>query len=196
MFKDYGCAGCSLSVVQIYFFPSFLPSGPSSADQLPVAIVLNCERRKGSPSTMIPSTFRLCLPAFLAFLCATQAASKSTGEHHNEHPRPPPTKHCTVQHNHNGADDSANILKAFKDCATDSVITFLPANYSAFTPITLAGLSTFSLPPLTQTLTRVDNVVIHLNGNLLLPNNITKIQQEMNVTTNPPNVSLFVLAVS
>jgi hypothetical protein len=145
MIKDYGCAGmfaqCGANILL-----SFLPSGPSSADQLPVAIVLNCERRKGSPSTMIPSTFRLCLTAFLALLCATQAASKSiaTGEHHNQHPRPPPTKHCTVQHNHNGADDSANILKAFKDCATDSVITFLPTNYSAFTPITLAGLSTFS----------------------------------------------------
>ncbi|KAJ7938206.1 pectin lyase fold/virulence factor, partial [Mycena leptocephala] len=115
--------------------------------------------------------FRLCLTAFLALLCATQAASKSTGEHHNEHPR---------RHLQNIAQSSipqrgrrlANILKAFKDCATDSVITFLPANYSAFTPITLAGLN---------------NVVVHLNGNLLLPNNITKIQQEMNVTTNPPN---------
>ncbi|KAJ7822451.1 pectin lyase fold/virulence factor [Mycena leptocephala] len=122
---------------------------------------------------MIPSMFRLCLTTFLALLCAIPAASKSTGEHHHDqHPRPPPTKHCTVQHNHNGADDSANILKAFKDCATDSVITFLPANYSAYTPITLAGLN---------------NVVIHLNGNLLLPNNITKVQQEINVTTNQPS---------
>ncbi|KAF7345078.1 Glycoside hydrolase family 28 protein [Mycena venus] len=114
---------------------------------------------------------RLCLAAFLAFLCATPpAASKFTGQHHP--PPPPPTKHCTVQHNHNGTDDSAHILKAFKDCATDSVITFLPANYSAYTPITLAGLN---------------NVIIHLNGNLLLPNNITKVQQEINVTTNQPS---------
>ncbi|KAJ7859017.1 pectin lyase fold/virulence factor [Mycena olivaceomarginata] len=108
------------------------------------------------------------LTAFLAFLCATPGESKFTGQHHPSLPR----KHCTVQHNHNGADNSAHILKAFKDCATDSVITFLPANYSAYTPITLAGLN---------------NVVIHLNGNLLLPNNITKVQQEISVTTNQPN---------
>ncbi|KAJ7229494.1 pectin lyase fold/virulence factor [Mycena rebaudengoi] len=111
---------------------------------------------------------RLYLTTFLAFLCATPGESKFTGQH----PPPLPRKHCTVQHNHNGADDSPHILKAFKDCATDSVITFLPANYSAYTPITLAGLK---------------NVVIHLNGYLLLPNNITKVQQEMSVTTNQPN---------
>ncbi|KAJ6542736.1 pectin lyase fold/virulence factor [Mycena capillaripes] len=120
-------------------------------------------------STMVSSPSRLCLTAFLAFLWATPAASKFTAEHH-DHPRP--LKHCTVEHNRNGADDSAHILKAFKDCATDSVITFLPANYSAYTPITLAGLN---------------NVVIHLNGNLLLPNNITKVQQEINATTNQPS---------
>ncbi|KAJ6615428.1 pectin lyase fold/virulence factor [Mycena sp. CBHHK59/15] len=84
----------------------------------------------------------------------------------------PPTKHCTVQHNRNGADDTSNILKAFKECSTDSVITFLPANYSAYTPITLAGL---------------DNVIIRLNGNLLLPNNMTKVQNEITVTTNQPS---------
>ncbi|KAJ7242664.1 pectin lyase fold/virulence factor [Mycena rebaudengoi] len=113
---------------------------------------------------------RLYLTAFLAFLCATPGESKFTGQH------PPllPRKHCTVQHNHNGADDSAHILKAFKDCATDSVVTFLPANYSAYTPITLAGLTNrqhrhpFERKP-------------------VLPNNITKLQQEMSVTTNQPN---------
>ncbi|KAJ7160702.1 putative endopolygalacturonase, partial [Mycena filopes] len=31
------------------------------------------------------------------------------------------------------------------------------------------------------------NVVIHLNGNLLLPNNITKVQHEINITTNQPS---------
>ncbi|KAJ7794678.1 pectin lyase fold/virulence factor [Mycena olivaceomarginata] len=117
------------------------------------------------------------LTAFLAFLCATPGESKFTGQHHPSLPR----KHCTVQHNHNGADNSAHILKAFKDCATDSVITFLPANYSAYTPITLAGLN---------------NVVIHLNGNLLLPNNITKVQQEISVTTNQPNVCFFALVIA
>ncbi|KAJ7200260.1 pectin lyase fold/virulence factor [Mycena rebaudengoi] len=120
---------------------------------------------------------RLYLTAFLAFLCATPGESKFTGQH----PPPLPRKHCTVQHNHNGADDSAHILKASKDCATDSVITFLPANYSAYTPITLAGLN---------------NVVIHLNRNLLLPNNITKVQQEMSVTTNQPNVCFFPFVIT
>jgi galacturan 1,4-alpha-galacturonidase len=37
--------------------------------------------------------------------------------------------------------------------------------------------------------TMLDNVVIHLNGNLVLPNNITKVQQEINVTTNQPSVA-------
>ncbi|KAJ7145795.1 pectin lyase fold/virulence factor [Mycena epipterygia] len=119
---------------------------------------------------MIPSlTSRLCLAALIGFLCAIPASSKITGDWH--HP-PPPTKLCTVKHNRNGADDSENILKAFKDCSTNSIITFSPANYSAYTPITLAGL---------------DNVIIHLNGNLLLPNNITKVQHEINITTNQPS---------
>ncbi|KAJ7041156.1 pectin lyase fold/virulence factor [Mycena alexandri] len=103
---------------------------------------------------------------FVAFLCTTSAAA-------NSHRKPrAPTKRCTVKHNHDGADDTANILKAFRDCATDSVITFAATNYSAYTPITLAGL---------------DNVVIHLDGNLLLPNNLTKVQHEINITTNQPS---------
>ncbi|KAJ7793013.1 hypothetical protein B0H14DRAFT_2623284 [Mycena olivaceomarginata] len=124
---------------------------------------------------------RLYLTAFLAFLCAVATASTQlTGQHHP----PPPTKHCTVQKNRNGADDSANILKAFTDCATNSIITFLPTNYSAFTPITLAGLTDAVE---VDYRTMLDNVVIHLNGNLVLPNNITKVQQEINVTTNQPS---------
>ncbi|KAJ7789565.1 pectin lyase fold/virulence factor [Mycena olivaceomarginata] len=87
----------------------------------------------------------------------------SVSHYERGHHPPPPTKHCTVQKNRNGADDSANILKAFTDCATNSIITFLP-----------------------QTIRH--NVVIHLNGNLVLPNNITKVQQEINVTTNQPSI--------
>ncbi|KAJ6526620.1 pectin lyase fold/virulence factor [Mycena vulgaris] len=113
------------------------------------------------------STSRLCL--LIGLLCASPAASNISEDRH--HP-PPPTKHCTVKHNRNGADDSVNILKAFMDCSTNSIITFLPANYSVYTPITLAGLN---------------NVVIYLNGNLLLPNNITKVQHEINITTNQPS---------
>jgi hypothetical protein len=48
---------------------------------------------------------------------------------------------CAVQRHTNGSDDSEFILKAFQDCMVDSVITFEKANYSAFTPISLTGLS-------------------------------------------------------
>jgi hypothetical protein len=48
---------------------------------------------------------------------------------------------CTVQRHTNGSDDSGFILQAFQDCMVDSVITFEKANYSAFTPISLTGLS-------------------------------------------------------
>ena len=50
---------------------------------------------------------------------------------------------CTVEYSGDGVtDDSPAILKAFTECAVDSVITFAPANYSAYTPITLNNLST------------------------------------------------------
>ena len=50
---------------------------------------------------------------------------------------------CTVEYSGDGVtDDSPAIIKAFTECAVDSVITFAPANYSAYTPITLANLST------------------------------------------------------
>ncbi|KAJ7682867.1 pectin lyase fold/virulence factor [Mycena rosella] len=114
---------------------------------------------------MTISTSRLCLTALIGFLCVIPTASKIKGDWN--HP-PPPTKYCTVKHNRNGADDSANILKAFTACSTNSIITFLPANYSAYTPVTLAGLTMLCLT------SAADNVIIHLNGNLLLPNNITK----------------------
>ncbi|TFK37604.1 pectin lyase fold/virulence factor [Crucibulum laeve] len=77
---------------------------------------------------------------------------------------------CSVEHADDATkDDSSSILKAFKDCAQDSTITFAQANYSAYTPITLAGLK---------------NVTVLLNGNLNLPNNISRIQHEINITQN------------
>ena len=49
---------------------------------------------------------------------------------------------CTVERSNDDAvDDSAFILDAFTKCAEDSVITFSKANYSAYTPVTLANLS-------------------------------------------------------
>lgn len=49
---------------------------------------------------------------------------------------------CTVDRSNDDAvDDSASIVDAFAKCAEDSVITFTKANYSAYTPITLANLS-------------------------------------------------------
>ncbi|KAJ7581561.1 pectin lyase fold/virulence factor [Mycena floridula] len=79
---------------------------------------------------------------------------------------------CTVSRNVNGSDDSHFILQAFTDCASDSVITFSKANYSALTPVSLTGLK---------------NVTIMLNGNLNLPNNISAVQQAINVTKNQPS---------
>ncbi|KAF9054257.1 pectin lyase fold/virulence factor [Panaeolus papilionaceus] len=77
---------------------------------------------------------------------------------------------CTIPVSGDGiTDDSPAILKAFTDCQKDSIITFAPANYSAFTPISLTGLS---------------NVTVRLNGNLLLPSNITRVQQAINATQN------------
>ncbi|KDR74055.1 hypothetical protein GALMADRAFT_212234 [Galerina marginata CBS 339.88] len=80
---------------------------------------------------------------------------------------------CTVAHSgDDSTDDSSSILKAFTDCASDSVITFQQANYSAYTPVSLTNLK---------------NVTILLNGNLNLPNNISRVQHEINVTLNQPS---------
>ncbi|KIY61614.1 glycoside hydrolase family 28 protein [Cylindrobasidium torrendii FP15055 ss-10] len=76
---------------------------------------------------------------------------------------------CTVDHNDDGSDDTEHILKAFSDCKENSVITFQAANYSAYTPASFEGLK---------------NVTIHLEGNLLLPNNISAVQLAINETEN------------
>jgi hypothetical protein len=51
------------------------------------------------------------------------------------------SKECTVANN-GGTDDTEHILAAFTDCQTDSTITFEARNYSSYTPVTLANLST------------------------------------------------------
>ncbi|KAJ8690609.1 hypothetical protein PTI98_012024 [Pleurotus ostreatus] len=79
---------------------------------------------------------------------------------------------CTVKHSDNGTDDSPSILQAFQECAIDSTITFESANYSAHTPLSLTGLR---------------NVTVFLNGNLNLPNNISQVQHEINITQNTPS---------
>ncbi|KAK0497826.1 pectin lyase fold/virulence factor [Armillaria luteobubalina] len=79
---------------------------------------------------------------------------------------------CTVERSDNGTDDSTFILKAFAECAEDSVITFAEANYRAYTPMSFTGLR---------------NVTINLNGNLNLPNNISQVQQAISTTDNPPS---------
>ncbi|KAF4586193.1 hypothetical protein EYR38_010467 [Pleurotus pulmonarius] len=79
---------------------------------------------------------------------------------------------CTVKHSDNGTDDSPSILQAFQECAIDSTITFESANYSAHTPVSLTGLR---------------NVTVFLNGNLNLPNNISQVQHEINITQNTPS---------
>ncbi|KAF9444955.1 glycoside hydrolase family 28 protein [Macrolepiota fuliginosa MF-IS2] len=78
---------------------------------------------------------------------------------------------CTVAHSAT-EDDSPSILKAFTDCQVDSVITFSKANYSASTPVSLTGLK---------------NVTVHLNGNLLLPQNVSAVQHSINTTLNQPS---------
>ncbi|KAG6824255.1 hypothetical protein H0H92_007535 [Tricholoma furcatifolium] len=78
-------------------------------------------------------------------------------------------KTCIVEHNKDRKDDSDNILAAFKECQKDSIIEFQEVEYNAFTPITLSGL---------------DNVLVHLNGNFNLPQNMTAVQQAINVMKN------------
>lgn len=78
---------------------------------------------------------------------------------------------CTVARS-GTEDDSPAILKAFTDCQVDSTITFSQANYSAFTPVSLTGLK---------------NVTVHINGNLLLPQNVSRVQHEINITDNQPS---------
>ncbi|KAL0064865.1 hypothetical protein AAF712_008118 [Marasmius tenuissimus] len=79
---------------------------------------------------------------------------------------------CMVESNNNGQDDSEHILRAFETCKENGIIHFEQRNYSAFTPISLTGLK---------------NVTVHLFGNLNLPNNMTAVQQAINVTKNQPS---------
>ncbi|KZV87819.1 putative endopolygalacturonase [Exidia glandulosa HHB12029] len=81
-------------------------------------------------------------------------------------------KECTVVQASDGADDSPAIIDAFTQCAVDSTITFEQKNYSVLTPVSLTGLK---------------NVTVKLNGNLLLPKNITDVQIQVNTTTNQPS---------
>lgn len=77
--------------------------------------------------------------AALVLLAVSAVDANNGGKNHVK------VKRCTVKHNKNGKDDSDNILKAFKDCATNSVITFDKVNYNAYTPVSLTGLRTLLL---------------------------------------------------
>ncbi|KAF9256201.1 putative endopolygalacturonase [Marasmius fiardii PR-910] len=81
---------------------------------------------------------------------------------------------CVVEGNNDGTDDSQHILQAFESCKENGVIQFQQRNYSAYTPISLTDLK---------------NVTIHLEGNLNLPNNISQVQQAINVTQNQRGTS-------
>ncbi|KAH6911974.1 pectin lyase fold/virulence factor [Coprinopsis sp. MPI-PUGE-AT-0042] len=70
-------------------------------------------------------------------------------------------------------DDTPAILKVVKSCSQNSVIEFLPGNFSLYTPVSFEKLK---------------NVKIQLHGNILLPNDIGRIQVEINKTTNMPAV--------
>ncbi|CAK5271405.1 unnamed protein product [Mycena citricolor] len=121
----------------------------------------------------LASCFRFLL---FSSLLSVVFAHEDHGEHgqpeHGGHGKHPGRKHCTVKHNRDGSDDSPNILAAFAECATNSLITFSRANYSAFTPVALTGL---------------DDVIIHLDGNLLLPSSIPQVQHAINITKNQPS---------
>ncbi|EIN08863.1 pectin lyase-like protein [Punctularia strigosozonata HHB-11173 SS5] len=100
---------------------------------------------------------------FAKFATALLVLSLNVGTHAAE---------CVVPHNENGTDDSPAILEAFTTCAEDSVITFQQKNYSAYTPMSWVNLK---------------NVTINLQGNLLLPKNITAVQIAINETNNQPS---------
>lgn len=90
------------------------------------------------------------------------------------HPHPPQLKKCYVPNNPDPkVDDSPSILKTFQACASNSEIIFHRANYSAYTPVSLTGLS---------------NVVVRIEGNLNLPQEIGVVQKAINETKNQPSV--------
>lgn len=77
-------------------------------------------------------------------------------------------RHCTVSSSNGTADDTPAALKAFAECATDSIIVFdKGVDYNIFTPISATNLS---------------NVEIQVNGNLHLPQNIAEVQSIVNRT--------------
>lgn len=75
---------------------------------------------------------------------------------------------CIVPSSNGTTNDSPAVLKAFADCATDSVIVFKEGvDYNIFTPISATNLS---------------NVEIQMNGNLHLPQSIAEVQRVVNRT--------------
>ncbi|EJD50151.1 hypothetical protein AURDEDRAFT_199573 [Auricularia subglabra TFB-10046 SS5] len=78
-------------------------------------------------------------------------------------------KECIVAHVDADTDAAPAILDAFTECATNGLITFEQKNYTVGTPVSLTGLK---------------NVTVHLTGNLLLPGNISAVQEHVNTTTN------------
>ncbi|KAH8823855.1 putative endopolygalacturonase [Flagelloscypha sp. PMI_526] len=109
-------------------------------------------------------------------LLSLVAAGKGGHDDHNgggggNHPAP--RKTCYIPfHPDPKVDDSPSILSTFQKCATNSEIIFARHNYSAYTPISMTGLS---------------NVIVHIEGNLLLPKNQTEVQVKINTTLNQPS---------
>ncbi|KAG6819919.1 hypothetical protein H0H93_007390 [Arthromyces matolae] len=132
----------------------------------------------------LPLTVFFCVTAAILPACAGNPVLPDDhfndkgdfgGEHWSwphDHSNKPHIKTCIVKHNRNGKDDSDNILAAFKECQTNSIIEFQQVEYNAFTPITLGGLN---------------NVQVRFNGNLNLPQDIGAVQSAINITKNQPS---------
>ncbi|EAU87521.2 hypothetical protein CC1G_11193 [Coprinopsis cinerea okayama7 len=127
-----------------------------------------CEGGMGKTSLMlrfIASSLWLCL-----LFAALGRAQDLDADEVLEAGAPP--RRCIIPYSRNpNQDDSQSILRTVNRCSTNSIIEFRPANYSVYTPISLLNLR---------------NVKILLNGNIVLPSNITKVQVEINNTLNQP----------
>ncbi|RXW14388.1 hypothetical protein EST38_g11464 [Candolleomyces aberdarensis] len=120
----------------------------------------------------------LSLPLlYLALLCTSNvfniAAAQGTEADCKPRANLPEVGECIVESADDPrVDDSPAILATFQRCSSNSVIRFLPTNYTVHTPISLIGLQ---------------KVKVLFYGNFLLPDSISEVQSAINTTQNPPS---------
>ncbi|KAJ2915343.1 hypothetical protein MD484_g5079, partial [Candolleomyces efflorescens] len=120
----------------------------------------------------------LSLPLLYFTLCISRFFSVATAQSpENDQCKPranlPDVGECIVESADDlSVDDSPAILETFQRCSSNSVIRFLPTNYTVHTPISLIGLQ---------------NVHVLFYGNFLLPDSISQVQSAINSTQNPPS---------